>query len=146
MAKSKRPARKKSATKKAASKKSAPKKAARKSATSRSRGTTSRAARAADIPIVAATQPASVAATVNITFTAGVGQATASLFRKGVLINMQSISQSANILFSDVQSRDGLAIAGVSAGTTTITISVPTSPKTPDQRPVGPFHRSYIIL
>lgn len=144
MAKGKKSSSKKSASKKSASKRSAPKKAARKAA-SRSSRRTSRAALAANIPLVAAAQPASVPATVNITFTAGVGQATASLFRKGVLINMQSISQSTNIMFSDVQSGDGLAIVGVSAGTTTITISVPTSPKTPDQRPVGPFHRSYII-
>ena len=141
---SKRSAAKKAASKKAASKRSAPKKAAKK-ATSRSSARTSRGALARDIPFVATAQPASVPATVNITFTAGVGQATASLFRKGVLINMQSISHSANIMFSDVQSGDGLAIVGVSAGTTTITISVPTSPRTPDQRPAGPLHRSYII-
>ena len=134
MAKSKRSSAKKTITKKSTAKKPAGKSASGSRSISR------------NIPLVAAApQTAAVAATVNITFTSGVGQATASLFRNGVLINMESISQSANILFSDVQSGDGVAIVGVSSGTTTIVISVGTSPRTPDHRPAGPIHRSYII-
>ncbi|MBO9567058.1 MAG: hypothetical protein J7621_30070 [Niastella sp.] len=92
-----------------------------------------------------ALQPKAVAATVNITFTSGVGKVTASLFRKGILINMQSITSSADIFFSDVKKGDGLALVGTSAGSARIEISVPTSPATP-QVINGPIHRSYIIL
>ena len=138
MAKNKKSSPKKAAAKKSTSNKSTVRKSKRKSTSPGRRLKRS-------IPMVAAVQAVTAAADVNITFTSGVGQATASLFRNGVLINMQSISQSTTILFSDVQSGDGLAIVGVSSGNTTITISVPTSPRTPDRRPAGPIHRSYII-
>ncbi|HEY0679671.1 MAG TPA: hypothetical protein VGD17_15405 [Chitinophagaceae bacterium] len=135
MAKAKKGARRKPATKKAASKSS------RKPA---SRSTRKKAAR--PISMVAELRPETKTAIVNVTFIAGVGQLTASLFRNGVLINMQSISNSADIILSDVLPGDGLAVVGVSSGKTEIRISVPTSPKTLDTRPAGPIHRSYIIL
>lgn len=85
-----------------------------------------------------------VAATVNITFKSGVGKLTAFLSRNGTLINMQSITRSADIFFSDVKKGDGLALVGASAGTTDIAINVSTSPVTPETIS-GPIHRSYII-
>lgn len=95
--------------------------------------------------LVAAVQPATAPATVNITFTSGVGQVTVSLFRNGGLVHMQSIDCSSDVLFSGVLSGDVVSIVGVAAGTTAISISVPTSPATPDTRSAGPIHRGYII-
>ncbi|MBO9199368.1 MULTISPECIES: hypothetical protein [Niastella] len=71
--------------------------------------------------------------TVDVTFmfSAGIGQATALLFRKGVLINMQSISSSGKIHFSEVQSRDSIAVNGVCTGTADITVNTPTIPESP---------------
>ncbi|NII29270.1 hypothetical protein HB364_29595 [Pseudoflavitalea sp. X16] len=91
-----------------------------------------------------ALQPNTVAATVKITFSSGVGKLTAFLSRNGTLINMQSITRSADIFFSDVKSGDGLALVGASAGSANIVITVPTSPNTP-QTVSGPIHKSYII-
>jgi hypothetical protein len=70
---------------------------------------------------------------VTFTFTGGIGQATALLFRKGVLINMQSISSSGNIRFSEVQSRDSISVNGVCTGKAVIVVSTPTIPATPQQ-------------
>jgi len=66
--------------------------------------------------LVARSSPLSTAADVDITFTSGLGQATASLFRQGILINMQSISMSDIIHFSEVQSGDVIVINGVCTG------------------------------
>jgi hypothetical protein len=83
---------------------------------------------------------ASVTATVSITFTSGLGQATASLFRKGMLINMQSVSTSGTIVFSDTQSGDVISVNGICTGAATIAVNVPTTPGTPQNFPAGPFH------
>src|SRR5215469_3690098 len=93
----------------------------------------------------AAPDPTSVAATVSITFTSGLGQATAALFRKGMLINMQSVSTSGAIVFSDTQSGDAIAINGVCTGAASIVVSVPTTPGTPQNFPAGPFHVALFV-
>lgn len=86
-------------------------------------------------------------ATVNITFTSGAGQVTTSLFRNGLLINMQSTSVSADILLSDTQRGDMLSVVGVTTGSATITVTpVSTSPATPDKFSAGPVMGSYVIL
>lgn len=89
----------------------------------------------------------SVRATVNVTFTSGTGQVTTSLFRNGILINLQSTSVSADIMLSDTKRGDVLSVVGVATGSATITITpVQTSPVTPDQFTSGPVMGSYVIL
>jgi hypothetical protein len=70
-------------------------------------------------------------ANINCVFTGGIGQMTAALFRKGAMINMQSISSSGVINFSEVQSGDAISLNGVCTGRADVTISVPTTPGTP---------------
>jgi hypothetical protein len=70
-------------------------------------------------------------ANINCVFTGGIGQITATLFRNGAMINMQSVSSSSAINFSDVQSGDAISVNGVCTGRCDITISVPTTPGTP---------------
>lgn len=81
--------------------------------------------------LIAAATGNSFQMTVNVNFLDGIGQATVVLFRNGVLINMQSISMGGDIVFSDVQSGDALAVNGVCAGDAIVTINVPTNPPTP---------------
>ena len=83
---------------------------------------------------------------VQVDFTSGIGQLTAILFRKGVLINMQSISTSGVIQFSDVQSRDSIAVNGICAGNAVITVSVPTNPATPEKFSKEIIMSGYTIL
>ena len=83
---------------------------------------------------------------IKIDFFSGLGQVTAVLFRNGVLINMQSISTSGRINFSDVQSGDTVAVNGVCAGTADITVSVPTNPSTPEHFAAGIIMTGYTIL
>lgn len=87
----------------------------------------------------------SVPVEVGFRFVSGIGQATASLFRKGLLINMQSISSSGNIHFSEVQSRDVISINGVCTGTADISVSVPTRPETPEHFDSGIILTGYLI-
>jgi|SRR5215203_3616649 len=81
--------------------------------------------------LVAKATSSSFAMRVDIDFLNGLGQATAVLFRNGVLINMQSISMGGSIPFSDVQSHDTVAVNGVCAGDAIISINIPTNPATP---------------
>ncbi|NII25506.1 hypothetical protein HB364_10460 [Pseudoflavitalea sp. X16] len=135
---------KKKAAKKKAAKKTALKKAAVPATTT--------AGIPPSIPLVAEVTAGSMPATINVTFNGGIGQMTASLIRRGVLINLQSISSSANIFFSDVQQGDVITLNGNATGNppppihaAVITISVPTIPATPDPRPEGPIHGLYVI-
>jgi hypothetical protein len=82
--------------------------------------------------LVAVASGTSFPVTVNITFIGGFGQATVVLFRNGLLINMQSVSLSADVHFADVESRDSIAVNGVCAGSATVTIDVSTNPATPE--------------
>lgn len=91
-----------------------------------------------------ALQPRTVSATLNITFSSGIGKLTAFLSRNGTLINMQSITRSSDIFFSDVKTGDGLALVGTGTGTTKISFTATTSPTTPETI-TGPVHRSYIV-
>jgi hypothetical protein len=95
--------------------------------------------------LVAEEAPHSQPVTVTFTFTGGIGQATSLLFRKGVLINMQSISSSGNIRFSEVQSGDAISINGVCTGTALVTVSTPTVPDTPEQFAAGVIMTGYLI-
>ena len=96
--------------------------------------------------LAALTTNLSAATDVTITFTSGLGQATASLFRKGLLINMQSISMSGVIHFSDVQPGDVVGINGVCTGSATININSITVPATPTNFGAGPFNVIYGVL
>jgi hypothetical protein len=96
--------------------------------------------------LVARLSRASVSANIQITFTSGIGQATASLFRNGVLINLQSVSSSATIFLSDVQRGDTISINGVCTGNATIAVSVPTSPETPEHFAAGNINTGYDVL
>jgi hypothetical protein len=82
---------------------------------------------------------------VTFTFTNGVGQATAVLFRKGILINMQSISKSGNINFSEVQSGDVISVNGVCTGKASVIINTPTTPITPEQFNSGLIIAGYLV-
>jgi hypothetical protein len=95
--------------------------------------------------LVAVPTNLSQAADVNFLFKSGVGQATASLFRKGVLIDMQSISSSGTIHLSEVQSNDVISINGVCAGTADIKITVNTTPTTPDHFDAGIILAGYLV-
>lgn len=95
--------------------------------------------------LVAASAPTSAPARVGVTFFSGVGQITASLFRNGVLINMQSISSSGNINFSEVQSGDVISINGVCTGAADIAINRTTTPTTPEHFTAGIILSGYLI-
>ncbi len=92
----------------------------------------------------------SVAANVSVTFFGGVGTATVALFRSGLLINMQTLTASGSVNFSDVTQFDRITVDGVGPGAVTnatvINISVPTSPATPTNFPAGEFHIGYIVI
>jgi hypothetical protein len=83
--------------------------------------------------LVAEEAPHSLPIDVTFDFTGGIGQATALLFRKAVLINMQSISNSGKIRFSEVQSRDSISVNGVCTGKAVITVNTPTIPDSPQE-------------
>jgi hypothetical protein len=95
--------------------------------------------------LVAEVTPHSQQIEVTFTFTSGIGQATSLLFRKGVLINMQSISSSGNIRFSEVQSGDSVSINGICTGKAVIAINTPTVPDTPEQFNAGLIMAGYLI-
>jgi hypothetical protein len=95
--------------------------------------------------LVAEEAPHSQQVDVTFTFTSGIGQATAVLFRKGVLINMQSISSSGVIRFSEVQSGDVISVNGVCTGTAAIAINTPTTPVSPEQFNKGLIIAGYLI-
>jgi hypothetical protein len=95
--------------------------------------------------LVAAEAPHSQTVDVTFTFTSGIGQATAVLFRKGVLINMQSISKSGNVNFSEVQSGDVISVNGVCAGKAVVAINTPTTPVSPEQFTAGLIIAGYLV-
>ena len=95
--------------------------------------------------LVAESAPHSLQVSLTFTFTGGIGQATSLLFRKGVLINMQSISSSGNIQFSEVQSGDSISVNGVCTGSALIIIDTPTVPTSPQQFTAGIIITGYLI-
>src|ERR1044072_6226156 len=95
--------------------------------------------------LATAEAPHSQPVDVTFNFTSGVGQATAVLFRKGVLINMQSLSKSGNVNFSEVQSGDVISISGVCAGKANVAINTPTTPVTPEQFNAGLIIAGYLV-
>jgi hypothetical protein len=95
--------------------------------------------------LVATEAPHSQSVNVTFTFTSGIGQATAVLFRKGVLINMQSISKSGNVNFSEVQSGDVISVNGVCAGKAVVAINTPTTPVSPEQFTAGLIIAGYLV-
>lgn len=95
--------------------------------------------------LVAEEAPHSQQVDVTFTFTGGIGQATAVLFRKGVLINMQSISSSGVIPFSEVQTSDVISINGVCTGKGSVAIAATTLPVTPKQFKTGIFMANFLI-
>jgi hypothetical protein len=84
-------------------------------------------------------------ANVQVTFMSGVGKVTAFLIRQGVLINMQSIDASGNILFSDVRTDDAISVNGICTGSATVAVDRDTSPATPVQFSAGPIHVGLIV-
>ena len=95
--------------------------------------------------LVAESATHSLQVSITFTFTGGIGQATSLLFRKGVLINMQSISSSGNIQFSEVQSGDSISVNGVCTGSALIIIDTPTVPTSPQQFTAGIIISGYLI-
>lgn len=95
--------------------------------------------------LVAESAPHSLQVSITFTFTGGIGQATSLLFRKGVLINMQSISSSGNIQFSEVQSGDSISVNGVCTGSAQILIDTPTVPTSPQQFKAGIIITGFLI-
>jgi hypothetical protein len=109
-------------------KKSKPqKKAAKKKSAGKKKFTLSIKKAALVATVSANSQPANI----NCVFSGGIGQVTAALFRRGAMINMQSISSTGVINFSEVQSGDVITLNGVCTGRLDATISVPTTPGTP---------------
>jgi hypothetical protein len=84
-------------------------------------------------------------ATITFAFTTGIGQATTSLFRRGVLINMQSISSSGDIKFSDVQTGDVISVNGVCTSKAVIEIDILTTPVTPSEFKAGLIIKAYLV-
>jgi len=95
--------------------------------------------------LVAEEAPHSQQVNVTFTFTGGLGQATAVLFRRGVLINMQSISHTGNVNFSNVQTGDVIAVNGVCSGKAVVEINTDTVPETPEEFTAGLIIASYLI-
>jgi hypothetical protein len=95
--------------------------------------------------LVAESAAHSLQVNITFTFTGGIGQATSLLFRRGVLINMQSISSSGSIQFSEVQSGDSISINGVCTGKAIIVLSTPTIPLSPQQFDAGIIITGYLI-
>ena len=95
--------------------------------------------------LVAESAPHSLHVNITFTFTGGIGQATSLLFRKGVLINMQSISSSGTIQFAEVQSGDSISVNGVCTGSATIEIDTPTVPASPQKFNAGIIITGYLI-
>ena len=95
--------------------------------------------------LVAAPATHSQPADVQCTFTGGIGQITATLFRKGVLINMQSISSTGTIHFAEVQTGDVISVNGVCTGSALLRISISTTPVTPEQFAKGIIFAAYLI-
>jgi hypothetical protein len=95
--------------------------------------------------LVAEEAPHSQSVDVSLTFTSGVGQVTAVLFRKGVLINMQSISKSGKVNFSEVQSGDVISVNGVCAGKAIVALNTATTPATPEQFNAGLIIAGYLV-
>jgi hypothetical protein len=95
--------------------------------------------------LVAEQAPHSQAVDVTFTFTGGIGQATAVLFRKGILINMQSISSSGNVNFAEVQRGDVISVNGVCTGKAVVAINTLTTPTTPEPFNTGLIIAGYLI-
>jgi hypothetical protein len=95
--------------------------------------------------LVAEEAPHSQSVDIVFTFTSGIAQATAVLFRKGILINMQSISKSGNVNFSEVQSGDVISVNGVCSAKAVVAINTPTTPATPEQFDAGLIIAGYLI-
>lgn len=95
--------------------------------------------------LISAPAATSKSANVNCVFKSGIGQITASLFRQGLLINMQSISTSGTIHFAEVQRGDVISINGVCTGAADITIDVTTTPTTPQHFNAGIILAGYLI-
>jgi hypothetical protein len=95
--------------------------------------------------LVAESAPHSQQVTITFTFTGGLGQVTSVLFRKGVLINMQSISSSGSIQFSEVQSGDSISINGICTGNAVIAVDTSTIPASPQQFNAGIIITGYLI-
>lgn len=114
----------------------------------------SNVASAAQFPIllqnalVSAAPAVSVPVSITITFIAGIGQVTASLFRNGLMINSQSISTDGTVLFSDAQAGDVISVNGVCTGSggANITINRATSPSTPQHFNTGFIISGYLVL
>lgn len=97
--------------------------------------------------LLAMASPVSTTASVGVVFTSGLGQATISLFRQGLLINMQTISVSGSVQFTDVEPGDAISINGVCTKSATVTITgVSTSPATPTVFSAGTFNIGYDVL
>jgi len=95
--------------------------------------------------LVAEASAASRNVNVEIVFLSGLGQVTVALFRNGVLINLQSVSNDSTVFLADVQSLDVISVNGICTGSADITISVTTRPPTPQHFPTGPIHAGYIV-
>ncbi|WP_207514708.1 hypothetical protein [Longitalea luteola] len=95
--------------------------------------------------LVAEEAPHSKPVDVTFTFIGGIGQATAVLFRKGVLINMQSISNTGSVSFSEVQTSDVISVNGVCTGKAEVTVSEPTTPVSPKTFKAGLMMANFLI-
>jgi FtsZ-interacting cell division protein YlmF len=96
--------------------------------------------------LVATVTSTSQVADIDVKFFSGIGQITVSLFRNGVLINMQSISTEGVIRLVDVQAGDTMSVNGVCTAKARIECSLPTHPQTPQNYAKGIIMSGFLFL
>jgi FtsZ-interacting cell division protein YlmF len=96
--------------------------------------------------LVATATSASQVAEIDVKFFSGIGQITVSLFRNGVLINMQSISTEGVIRLVDVQGGDTMSVNGVCTAKAKIDVNLSTHPDTPQNYTAGIIMTGFLFL
>jgi hypothetical protein len=88
------------------------------------------------------------ATTIAVTFTGGLGNLTATLFKNltGAIIGHDSLSASGSIIFNNANTGDAISINGVCTGKAVINIDVATDPPTPVKFTAGNINFGFDIL
>ncbi|MGG9963674.1 hypothetical protein [Ferruginibacter sp. SUN106] len=95
-----------------------------------------------------ATPVAGKPTTVTVTFTAGIGNLTATLFKHltGAIIGHDSVNTSGTIIFNNANTGDAISINGGCTGTVVINVDVSTDPATPVKFSAGNINFGFDIL
>ncbi|WP_460554574.1 hypothetical protein [Ferruginibacter profundus] len=102
------------------------------------------AAAIADVATPVAGKPA----TVTVTFTAGIGNLTATLFKHltGAIIGHDSVNTSGTIIFNNASTGDAISVNGACTGAVVINVDVSTDPVTPVKFSAGNINFGFDIL